>query len=53
VEIDSAGTVVGMWEGGGDFLAVDPDGSSIYITRGIQLDSTQWAFVRKYALAGS
>jgi hypothetical protein len=53
VEIDSAGRVVGMWEGGGDFLAVDPDGRSIYITRGIQLDSTQWTFVRKYALAGS
>ena len=53
VRLDAAGEVTGMWEGGGDFIAVSPEGDAIYVTKGINLDTSQWTFVRKYALPGS
>jgi hypothetical protein len=54
VRIDPAGRVTGMWgQGGGDFIAVTPDGDAVYTTKGINLDDSQWTFVRKYGLADS
>ena len=50
VQLDPSGSVEAVWEGGGDFLDVAPDGGTLYATRGIQLDTQQWTFVRKYAL---
>ena len=52
VQFDPDGHVVRMFEGGSDFNGVSPDGSTLYAARGIQLDSTQWEFVRAFALTG-
>jgi tripartite motif-containing protein 71 len=51
VEIDPAGKVLRSWaNAGGDAALVTPAGDAIYVTRGVQLDGTQWTVVRKYAL---
>lgn len=50
LEFDPAGQVVGMLSDGGEFLGVAPDGGTLYVTRGSQLDNTQWTFVRAYVL---
>ena len=49
VEIDTSGQVVRTFEGGGgDTVAVTSEGDTIYATRGIQLDGTQWTDVRAF-----
>ena len=50
VEFDADGTRVHFYEGDGDALTVAPDGSGLFVSRGVQLDGTQWTEVRKYAL---
>ena len=50
VEFDADGTRVHFYEGDGDALTVAPDGSGLFVSRGVQLDGTQWTDVRKYAL---
>ena len=50
VEIDPAGKVSRMSAGGGDFIAVTPAGDALYASQGIQLNTFQWTFLRKYAL---
>jgi hypothetical protein len=50
VVIDSSGRITGALDGGGDALTVTPAGDALYVSRGVQLDTTQWTNVRKYAL---
>ena len=53
VQVDPGGQIARFWDGGGDFLGVSPAGDALYVTRGTNLDTAQWTFVRKYALSGS
>jgi sugar lactone lactonase YvrE len=53
IQLDPDGRVVRVFEGGGDFIGVSPDGQTLYVSRGIQLDTTQWTFVRGFSLTGS
>jgi len=53
VQFDPNGRVVQVFEGGGDFIAVSPDGQTLYAGHGIQLDTTQWTSIRAFSLAGA
>jgi NHL repeat len=53
VQFDPDGQVIRVFEGGGDFVGVSPDGETLYAGRGIQLDTTQWELIRAYSLTGS
>jgi hypothetical protein len=49
-EIDPAERVVRGWKEGADVATVTPGGDALYLSRGIQLDTTQWPNLQKYAL---
>ena len=53
VEIDPTGQVVRTLGGGGDHATVTPAGDRIYVTRGVQLDGTQWTDVRAFEIPKS
>jgi len=53
VQFDPDGQITRVFEGGGDFVGVSPGGETLYAGRGIQLDTTQWTFVRAFSLTGS
>lgn len=50
-EIDPTGRVVRGWpDAGTPANTVTPAGDAVYISRGVQLDGTQWTVLRKYTI---
>jgi hypothetical protein len=50
LEVAPSGQVTRMWAGGGDVFTTTPAGDSLYVSRGAQLDNTNWTYLRKYAV---